>query len=41
MFTLFSNGCIDKRAAIPSLNLVNQSSLDKILKTEVFVHTDS
>ena len=40
MFVLFSNGFIDKCAAIPNLNLVNQSSLDKILKAEVFVHTD-
>ena len=41
MFTLFSNGCTDKRAAISNLNLVNKSSLDKILKVKVFVHTDS
>ena len=40
MFVLCSNGCTNKRTAIPNLNLVNKSSLDKILKVEVFVHTD-
>jgi len=30
----------DKRAAIPNFSLVNQQSLDKILKAEVFVRID-
>ena len=34
------NGFANKNAAIPNFNLRNQSSLDKILKVEVFVHTD-
>ena len=36
----FFNGFADKRAPIPNLNLVNQEDLDKILKAEVFVHSD-
>ena len=39
-FPCFSNGFTDKRATIPNFNLVNQSSLDKILKVELFIHTD-
>ena len=35
-----SDGFTDKHAAIPNFNLVNQPSLDKILKAEVFVHSD-
>ncbi|XP_030963642.1 probable LRR receptor-like serine/threonine-protein kinase At3g47570 [Quercus lobata] len=30
----------DKNVAVPNFNLVNQPSLDKILKAEVFVHND-
>ena len=31
---------VDPHAATPNSNLVNQASLDKILKAEVFVRTD-
>ena len=41
MIYFFSNGFANKNATIPNFNLVNQASLDKILKAEVFVHTDS
>ena len=34
------DGFTDKRAVIPNFNPVNQQSLDKILKAEVFVHTN-
>ena len=37
----FSNGFADKYVVVPNFNLVNQSSLDKILKAEVFVHSDN
>ena len=37
---IFFNGFIDKYAAIPNLNLVNQLESDKILKAKVFVHKD-
>ena len=40
IFFVFSNGFADKNTSIPNFNLVNQASLDKILKAEVFVHTD-
>ena len=40
MFFVFPNGFADKNESIPNFNLVNQKSLDKILKAEVFVHTD-
>ena len=40
MFIVSLNGFVDKNTAIPNFNLVNQPSLEKILKTEVFVHTD-
>ena len=36
----FLYGFVDKHAAIPNFNLVNQPSLDKILKAEVFVRSD-
>ena len=36
----FPNGFTNKHAAIPNFNLVNQPSLDKILKAEMFVHSD-
>ena len=39
-FFVLPNGFADKNAAIPNFNLVNQSSLDKILKAKVFVHTN-
>ena len=41
MFFVSPNGFADKNAIIPNFNLVNQLSLDKILKAEVFVHTDN
>ena len=40
IFFVFLNGFVDKNAAIPNFSLVNQLSLDKILKAEVFVHSD-
>ena len=40
-FFVFLNGSADKNDVVPNFNLVNQSSLDKILKAEVFVHSDS
>ena len=36
----FLNGFADKHAAVPNFNLINQQSLDKILKAEVFIHSD-
>ena len=36
----FPNGFTNKHAAIPNFNLVNQPSLDEILKAEMFVHSD-
>ena len=41
MFFVSLDGFADKNTAIPNFNLVNQQSLDKILKAEVFVHTNS
>ena len=40
MLFVFPNGFANKNAVIPNFSLVNQASLDKILKTEVFVHID-
>ena len=40
IFVVFRNGFANKNATIPNFSLVNQASLDKILKAEVFVHTD-
>ena len=40
IFFVLPNGFANKNTAIPNFNLVNQPSLDKILKAEVFVHTD-
>ena len=40
MFFVSLNSFADKNATIPNFNLVNQLSLDKILKAEVFIHTD-
>ena len=31
---------VDSLVAVPNFNLVNRASLDKILKAEIFVHTD-
>ena len=39
-FFVFPNGFAEKNTAIPNFGLVNQASLDKILKAKVFVHTD-
>ena len=39
-FSVFLHGFADKSAVVPNFSLVNQPSLDKILKAEVFVHTD-
>ena len=33
-------GFADRNVDIPNFNLMNQSSLDKTLKAEVFIHTD-
>ena len=41
MFFVSLNGFADNNAIIPNFNLMNQPSVDKILKAEVFVHTDS
>ena len=40
MFLLFSNGFTDKHTVVPNFNLVNQESLEKILKAKVFIHKD-
>ena len=40
IFFVFSNGFAEKKVVVPNFNLVNQLSLDKILKAEVFVHID-
>ena len=40
IFLSLFDGFADPHADMPNLNLVNQTSLDKILKAEVFVHTD-
>ena len=39
-FFVFPRGFVDKNAAVSNFNLVNQTSLDKILKVEVFIHSD-
>ena len=36
----FLNDFVDKNIVVPNFNLVNKPSLDKILKVEVFVHSD-
>ena len=41
MIFIFVDGFADLHTTVPNLNLVNQASLDKILKAEVFVHTNS
>ena len=40
-FLVSLNGFANKNTAIPNFNLMSQPSLDKILKAEVFIHTDS
>ena len=40
IFFVTLNDFADKNATMPNFNLVNESSLDKILKAEVFVHSD-
>ena len=40
MFFVFPNGFANKNAVVPNFSLVNQSSSDKILKAEMFVHSD-
>ena len=39
-FFFFFNGFADKRATISNINLVNQPDLNKVLKAEVFLHSD-
>ena len=38
MFT--SGGFVNKYSAIPNFNLINEPYLNKVLKAEVFVHTN-
>jgi len=40
IFFVSLNDFADKNVAVPNFNLVNESSLDKILKAEMFVHSD-
>ena len=40
MFIVSLNGFVDKNTVIPIFNLVNQLSLNKILKAKVIVHID-
>ena len=40
-FICFLNGFVDKHATIPNFSLVNQPSLERILKAEIFVHSNS
>ena len=40
IFFVFPTGFTDKNVVVPKFSLVNQSSLEKILKAEVFVHND-
>ena len=39
-FFVLPNGVVEKNAVVPNFSLMNQASLDRILKAEVFVHTD-
>ena len=41
IFFVFLNDFTNRQAAVPNFSLVYQPSLDKILKAEVFVHSDS
>ena len=40
IFFVFPNGFANRNVVIPNFSLMNQASLDKILKAKVFVHTD-
>ena len=40
MFFIFPNGFANKNIVVPNFSPVNQPSLDKILKAEVFAHSD-
>ena len=40
MSFVFLDGFADPYTAVPNLGLVNQETLDKILRAEVFVHSD-
>ena len=40
MFFIFPNGFADKNVVVPNFSLVNRPSLDKILKAEVFIHSN-
>ena len=40
MSFFFLDGFADPYTAVPNLGLVNQETLDKILRAEVFVHSD-
>ena len=37
---VFLDGFADPHAVVPNFDLINQEFLDKILKAEVFVHSD-
>ena len=39
-FFVLPNGVAEKNTVVPNFSLMNQASLDRILKAEVFVHTD-
>ena len=40
MSFVFLDGFADPHAVVPNFDLINQEFLDKILKAEVFVHSD-
>ena len=40
MSFVFLDGFADPYAVVPNFDLINQEFLDKILKAEVFVHSD-
>lgn len=40
MFSVSFDGFADSHAVVPNIHVVNQASLDKFLKAEVFVHSD-
>jgi len=40
MFFVSLDDFVDKRVVVPNFSLVNQQTLDKIFKAEVFVHTN-
>ena len=41
IFFVFPNGFADKNTVVSNFSLVNQPSLDKILKVEVLIHSDN